>query len=278
MGPGSVFLLPQFDFTLPSEKEALECPSVGPLKATEDREEEEEKKEKEEEEGDKQIKTGAPKMCSEESSSWIVPESPPTERLLSRGRQSWSPSTLSGLKKGKGQEGKGRRSPGSFLPRIQVVEKDSKHKQTLSVRPQTTLPVFRNEKRMSPSHQETSPQARWSQETLTEIWPWSPLPSIGKEERTAPFLHRATVKKKLESLQGLHKLNMFTNLSPGNLSRSTCPRREGLQLRSSGAGQLSVRANYTLQLLETYHTRREEWSRRVELNQQRNYEETQLFW
>ncbi|XP_049662185.1 coiled-coil domain-containing protein 81-like [Accipiter gentilis] len=117
MGPEGVFLLPQFDFTLPSEKEALECPSVAPLKATEDREEEEEeeKKEKEEEEGDKQIKTDAPKMCSEESSSRIVPESPPTERLLSRGRQSWSLSTLSGLKKGKGWEGKGRRSPGRDL-------------------------------------------------------------------------------------------------------------------------------------------------------------------
>lgn len=52
-------LISRFDFTLPSEKEALECPSVAPLKATEDREEEEEeeKKEKEEEEGDKQIKT-----------------------------------------------------------------------------------------------------------------------------------------------------------------------------------------------------------------------------
>lgn len=167
-------------------------------------------------------------------------------------------------------------------------------------------------------------QARWSHETLTEIWPCSPLPSIGKEEGTARFLHRAMVKKKLESLQGLHKLNMFTNPSPGNLSRSSCPRREGLQLRSSGAGygirpfpmtwlrpscqgapsclqvegsgktggsqpegerdfscccsQLSVRANYTLQLLETYHRHREEWRRRVELNQQRNYEETQLFW
>lgn len=79
-------------------------------------------------------------------------------------------------------------------------------------------------------------QARWSHETLTEIWPCSPLPSIGKEERTAPFLHRHMVKKKLETLQGLHKLNMFTNFSPGNLSRSSCPRREGLQLRSSGAG------------------------------------------
>lgn len=52
----------------------------------------------------------------------------------------------------------------SFLPRIQesflVVEKDGKHKQSLSVRPQTTLPVFRNEKRMSPSRQETGPQVR----------------------------------------------------------------------------------------------------------------------
>lgn len=51
-------LISRFDFTLPPEKEALECPSVGPLKATEDREEEEEEKEeKEEEDGDKQIET-----------------------------------------------------------------------------------------------------------------------------------------------------------------------------------------------------------------------------
>lgn len=51
----------------------------------------------------------------------------------------------------------------SFLPRIQeslVVEKDSKRKQTLGVRPQTALPILRNEKRTSPSHQETSPQVR----------------------------------------------------------------------------------------------------------------------
>ncbi|PKU29687.1 coiled-coil domain-containing protein 81 [Limosa lapponica baueri] len=57
VGPGGVFVLPQFDFMLPPEEEAL-VPSVGPLKATEDREEEEEKKEEEEkEEGDEHIKT-----------------------------------------------------------------------------------------------------------------------------------------------------------------------------------------------------------------------------
>ncbi|KAM6250736.1 uncharacterized protein M6G45_009036 isoform 4-T4 [Spheniscus humboldti] len=267
MGPGGVFVLPQFVFTLPPEKEAVECPSVGLLKATEEREEEEE--EKEEEESDKQIETD-------------VPESPPTERLLSQGRRSRSPSTLSGPKKGKGQKSKGRRSPGSFLPRIQesflVVEKDGEHRQTLGARPQTALPVFRNKKRTSPLRRETRPQARLSHETLTEIWPCSPLPLVGKEERTAPFLHRAVVKRKLESPQGLRKLNVFTNLSPGNLSSSSCPRREGLQLLSSGAGQLSVRAKYTLQLLETYHMRREEWRRRVELNRQRNYEENQLLW
>lgn len=50
-------LISRFKFTLPPEKEAVECPSVGPLKATEDREEEEEEEGKEEEEGDKQIET-----------------------------------------------------------------------------------------------------------------------------------------------------------------------------------------------------------------------------
>lgn len=51
-------LISRFDFTLPPKKEVLECPSVGPLTDTEDREEEEEKEEKkEEEEGDKQIET-----------------------------------------------------------------------------------------------------------------------------------------------------------------------------------------------------------------------------
>lgn len=53
----SICCLPisRFDFTLPPEKEAVECPSVGLLKATEERKEEEE--EKEEEESDKQIET-----------------------------------------------------------------------------------------------------------------------------------------------------------------------------------------------------------------------------
>lgn len=78
-------------------------------------------------------------------------------------------------------------------------------------------------------------QDGWSHETLTEIWPHSPLPPTGKEERIAPFLHRAVVKK-LERSQGLPKLNVSTNLSLGNLSSSSCPRHEELQLLSSGAG------------------------------------------
>ncbi|GAB0195727.1 C-factor-like [Grus japonensis] len=64
LGPGGVFVLPQFDFTLAPKKEVLECPSVGPLTDTEDREEEEEKEEKkEEEEGDKQIETDGNPNC-----------------------------------------------------------------------------------------------------------------------------------------------------------------------------------------------------------------------
>ncbi|XP_063189250.1 coiled-coil domain-containing protein 81-like [Chroicocephalus ridibundus] len=269
VGPGGVFVLPQFDFMLPPKKEAL-VPSVEPLNDAEDREvEEEEKEEKEEEEDDKQIEPD-------------VSENPSTERLLSRGRHSRSPSAVSGLKKGKRQKGKGKRSPGSFLPRIQesflVAEKDVKHKQTPHVRPQTTLPDLRSKMRTSRPHQETSLQAGWSHETLTEIWPPSPLPPTGKEESTAPFLHKAMVKRKLEGLQGLPKLHVPTNLSLGNLSSSSCRRCEEFQLLSSGAGQLSMRANYILQLLETYHMRREEWSRRVELNLQRNYEKDRLFW
>ncbi|XP_054055278.1 uncharacterized protein LOC128908657 [Rissa tridactyla] len=183
-------------------------------------------REKEEEEDDKQIEPD-------------VSENPSTERLLSRGRHSRSPSAVSGLKKGKRWKGKGKRSPGSFLPRIQesflVAEKDVKHKQTPHVRPQTTLPDLRSEVRTRP-HQETSPQAGWSHETLTEIWPPSPLPPTGKEESTAPFLHKAMVKRKLEGLQGLPKLHVPTNLSLGNFSSSSCRRREEFQLLSSGAG------------------------------------------
>ena len=78
-------------------------------------------------------------------------------------------------------------------------------------------------------------QAR-SHETLTEVWPCSLLPLVGKEERTAPLLHTPTVKRKLESPQGLGKVNLSTSLSLGNLSCSNWPRRERLQLRSPGAG------------------------------------------
>lgn len=80
-------------------------------------------------------------------------------------------------------------------------------------------------------------QARWSHETLAEIPPHSPLPLTVKEERTAPSLTKAMVKRDLKGPRELLRLNVLTNLNWRNLkSSSSCPRREGLQPLSSEAG------------------------------------------
>ncbi|XP_071613311.1 uncharacterized protein [Heliangelus exortis] len=275
VGPGGVFVLPQFSLTLPVDKEAVKYPAAESMKARRERMEKEREKKKKEEEGDKQIevviedgdKEEEEKEEKEEEDKQIESdESSSAEHLLSRRR-----SKSSGPKKGKGQKGKRRRSRSSFLPTIQesslVGEQDYKDKQTLGDS-QTTLAGSRRDKKTSQQCQEASLQAGWSPDTWTELWPHSSLPPTGEEEGAASYLQRAWMERQ----QGLSRQ---TNLSLGNLDSRTCPRHKELELLSSG--NFSVRANYTLKLLETYHMRREEWSRRVEQNQQRNHKEKQLF-
>lgn len=78
-------------------------------------------------------------------------------------------------------------------------------------------------------------QGRQSHTALAEILQQSLLEVVEREGRTVPFLRRAVVKKKLENLQELCKLTVFSSFWPIDLSSSSCLGCKRLQLLSSGA-------------------------------------------
>ncbi|XP_068812474.1 uncharacterized protein [Struthio camelus] len=159
-------------------------------------------------------------------------------RLLSRERLSPPPFSGASWKGGKAWESRGNKPAASRLQTIREssskAEEDGKQEGPAQGRPRTAIPAC--------GHQHKAAQAWRHPEPLPEVRPASPGPPLGKEASTAAFVPRAE-KRKPERLPRLHK------------------------------EQLSVRASHTLQVLETYQARREEWKQRVELNRQRNSQE-----